>query len=182
MLIRRFATPLVFMLMAGGIVFSAAPAYAADSGTVQATVTAASPCILLDTGAIDFGTAPFSTSGNEVVRQGTPNVSISSCGASDEQLLVRGTDAASQDPNSQASWTLVAQSIACDPNQSQPNRYALDVSANNVSAFLSSANVSLVTVPGGQQVVASHQIHMPCSGSSGAGQTMGTQIAYTATF
>lgn len=161
---------------------TATPMFAADNGTVDATVTLATPCVTMDTTSIGFGTQVFSTPGNEVIATGNPQVGITNCGAADEVLYGAGTDAASADPNNPAQWALVTQAIDCG-NNTPNDSYALEVLNANIDALLSTSASTLITLPGNAgSLTIDHLIHMPCSGSTGAGQTMSMQVIYTVTF
>jgi hypothetical protein len=161
---------------------SVLPASSADSGTVQAKVTVASPCLTItgaitSMGSLDFGTLPFSTtSGNS--GKGVGAGRVENCAATAENFSVRGTNAVGTD----ATWTLV------DPRPNNVcsagiNKYLVTptkspVATGNVG--LSLADQLLVNVPASQWVDLSVGLSMPCSGSDGAGQNMSFQIIYTA--
>jgi hypothetical protein len=157
-------------------------ALAADNATIDATVTPATPCITIDQTSIDFGTPPFSTTSGESVATAAPPVTVTNCGANDEQLLASGTGADSGDPNSPAHWNLVPQSVDCA--STAPDTFAIDVPlGTNGVVFLSTNPAAIQAVAGnGGTASIDHEIHMPCSGSSGVGQVMSMQILYTVTF
>jgi hypothetical protein len=159
-------------------VLSAVPAFSADSGTVNAKVTVASPCLQISFAggltSIDYGTRPFSTS-TSVSSSGWDAGTVDNCAGSAENFSVKGTDATATDAN----WTLV-DPLPCSAGV---NKYTVTVDKSPLasgSVALSITNQLLVNVGAGQSVALHPYIYMPCSGSDGAGKTMNFQIVYTA--
>jgi hypothetical protein len=161
-------------------VLSALPAFGADSGTVSAKVTVAAPCITVNgtaaTDGINFGTRAFSTP-TAAVGISNADTTLSNCAALTENIYAKGTDAAGPG----ATWTLV------DARASNPCTYGIDKYGVAVPT-LAPGNVALTTPdqllgsagPGAIPKVMSTLLAMPCTGSSGAGQTMNFQVVYTA--
>lgn len=157
---------------------SALPAFGDDSGTVNAQVTVDAPCITVGpTGGIDFGTLLLETSG----RNGVPNggVSFTNCSGQDEKIFVRGTG------GSAASWNL--DSTIDDCTSEALDNYSLLVQEQ---AQLATWQVILTETDrlasSGPFSAGEHPVdtflYMPCTGSSGAGETMSFQIVFTASF
>jgi hypothetical protein len=159
-------------------VMSALPAFSADSATVNAKVTVASPCIAVQVagGSIDFGTLTFSTP-TTVVRPGNGNTTITNCATTNENISARGTDAT----GANATWTLIG-TLFPSPCTYGTDKYGLDVDKVAPGAVaLTTQDQLLGSAPAGQiQHPFNTFIYMPCTGSGGAGQTMNFQIIYTA--
>lgn len=167
----------------------ASPASAAESGTVTATVTSSVACITLDVTTTTFASKPFSTASADEVAV-APGVAITNCGGSAENVLARGTDATgSAGTQGTVSWALNDGSgNVCDLGIDRFKvRNALrDASSQGgelASLFLSTTNKALgPSQAAGETRRLSYDMHMPCSGSSGAGIAMQLQFVYTATF
>ena len=87
--LRRFAVGVALATVWAG---SALPALAAESGTVDAQVTVATPCILVDPPSLDFGSVPFRSPTNPILFA-QQHIDLTNCGAGQEDLFGRGTDA-----------------------------------------------------------------------------------------
>lgn len=155
---------------------SAVPTFAADNGTVDATVTVASPCVLVSPGSVDFGTLAFSQTGALVFSGKT--ISITSCGSSSEKLYGRATDAYVGDLKV---WSLVYDHTPCIYG---PNEFNLVFAGGpGVSAYAQTTDQLLETIPGnGTAATAGLNLAMPCVGSDGIGDTVSFQAVFTATF
>jgi hypothetical protein len=175
---RLIAVASALAVATGYFVLSALPAFSADTGTVNAKVTVASPCIAVQVagGSIDFGTLTFSTP-TTVVRPGNGNTTITNCATTNENISARGTDAT----GANATWTLVG-TLFPYPCTHGTDKYGLDVEKVGPGAVaLTTQDQLLGNAPPGQvQHPFNTTIFMPCTGSSGAGQTMNFQIVYTA--
>lgn len=178
---RRLTLISGLAVTAASFALSALPALSAESGTVNAKVTVASPCLKVSfvggLTSIDWGTQPFSTpSGSSGGGQGVGTVD--NCASSAENFSVKGTDATATD----ATWTLV------DPRPGNVctagvNKYMVTAEKSPIASgnvALSLANQLLVNVGAGQSVDLHPYLYMPCSGSDGAGKAMTFQIVYTA--
>lgn len=152
-------------------------ALAADSGTVDAQVTVATPCIIVSPTAVDFGTLSFTTLAVQGYSQ--RSIQLQNCGTSPEQVYVRGTDATL---GGSTVWSLVA----ADPCSGGLNEYFLRARDNsNTGPFvgLTTTDQALETVSAGSNALTNElQLVMPCTGSDGAGQTVTFQAIFTATF
>ena len=155
----------------------ALPALAADSGTVDAQVTVATPCIIVSPPSLDYGTLPFSTVGNQ--GYGARAIVLTNCGSSQEQMFAHGTDATA---NNTTIWTLQAS----EPCSAGLNEYFLRARDNsNTGPFVALTTVDQVleTVGAGNDALTNElQLVMPCVGSDGAGQAITFQAVFTATF
>ena len=153
---------------------SASPILASDNGTVDATVTVATPCISILTPTIDFGTLPFSA--QDIDGTGQYSVSYENCGATTERIWAAGTDAT----GTSATWNLIDYlTTACD----QPlNTYRIQVARDSISANLTETAQALELLASSTGSYVGTTLFMPCSGSDGVGQVMSFQILFTATF
>ena len=156
---------------------SSVPVFAADNGTVNAQVIANGAACLTVSSNVDFGTAQFLALGTTTVTVGSPNIGVTSCSGVSETVLARGTDATAAG----VTWTLVTAG-QCSP-QGLLNAYnlGLRVGANTPDLFLSSANSSLGTVAANGTLSRTPIMRMPCTGSTGSGQTMSMSYVFTAT-
>ena len=196
--------PLAAALMIVATTFAPAalPASADESGMVNAQVTVASPCILLDETSIDYGTAAFGTSAAEVHLTPPPSSwpTFTNCSSSGEYVGIRATSAVG---SSGAAWALTG--LIGNPCTVAPpgkNVYSVDAVGVNASGFIIAKGQSgsgglknqsklFYAYPAGATAVlfASNQatrlltdIWMPCAGSDGAGQTMTFSFTLTASF
>lgn len=172
-------------------VLSALPALGADSGTVNAQVTVASPCLTLDVTSINFGTGSFSQPSQAMTQLQNHQLNVSSCGTTSQGLFARGTDATASD-GSDATWALIgsAQSDLCTQGL---NKYFLSNYLWNGSSQVASVGITPVNRQFVDQTSAGYRLaaggslridqllFMPCTGSAGAGKTMNFQLTYTAT-
>ena len=153
-------------------------ALGAGNGTVSAQVTVASgACLTLGTNAVNYGTQPFSMPSSPSSQQ-TGLFALASCSSSTEQISAEGTNATG---NAGASWTL-KQSTAdlCTLNLDQYESNAKDPGVGAVPlGSLSYANLGSPYSAGEVRQV-SVGMTMPCTGSSGAGQTMSFQYLFLA--
>jgi hypothetical protein len=181
--IRALVLTAGFFLAAVYSTFSALPARANESATVNAKVTVASPCLTVSftnpsaTG-LDFGTLAFGSGAG----QGN-FFSVTNCSTAQESISARGTDATSS--TSTAAWTLDDTFFGGPTCSTTPstNKYALDTNfAGQTGVVRLSKSDKLVQAiaPGPTSVHVS--VAMPCSGSAGAGETMNFQFVYTASF
>lgn len=191
---RLFVLPFIALAVA----VSALPAFGAGSGSVDMTVTIASPCITVGpTTPIDFGSQSFSTP--SVPQSASSNaITFANCTSVPEKVLVRGTDATG---GSNALWSLVtppSQSGVMNEcfNNPAPDKYSVRVEVplggetaiQNFNGHLTTTDTFLSTPSGngsfqGQTTYTTlTKVLMPCTGSSGVGQTMSFQAIYTASF
>jgi len=173
--LRRLAIGIALAMVWAG---SALPALAAEDGTVDAQVTVATPCILAEPPSLDYGTLPFRSPTNPV-QFTNRNITLTNCGAGDERIFGRGTDATI---GGNPVWSLVPYS-ACAGGL---NEYSLRTVDNTNPLFptsLSASNQQLdIVAAGNPSFVALLQLVMPCSGSDGVGQIVTFQAVFTATF
>jgi hypothetical protein len=178
----------VLALATSCFVTSVVPAFGADSGIVSAKVTVAAPCITVSpTTAVDFGTHAFTATGpvnTTPQEQGGGTSSVSNCGGGAENVAVKGTNA---NAPSGAAWSLVARTQPVGTCDLGTNKYVLKVNAYDttwqtlLAGFDATSTSQLLTNAGaGATVNIDYDLWMPCSGSSGGGETMTFQIVYTA--
>ena len=151
-----------------------------DTGTVNATVTVAAPCILLDITDVDFGTKSFNTASSNIFSQST-TLHATNCSGTDENILARGTDATNTAGT--ATWTL--NSVITNPCTIGPNTYLLthDNLGSGIGTALTTSDQEVATgITAGEQYAYKLTLLMPCTGSDGAGETMNLQSILTATF
>jgi len=165
------------------------PAFGADNGTVEATVTVAGGlCLQLGASSVDFGTQDFSDVTNDAIAFSS-EFSVENCGSDPHAVWVRGTDATAV-PGPGATWALqgplggaAVSPYACDDlDFGGINTYFMTVGGTTFSSFadLSTANSFLVDQVPAQHDIALSAMLMPCTGSDGAGQTMGMDMTFVA--
>ena len=155
------------------------PTAAPDTGVVDADVTVptSAACIELSTTSVTFGTQRL---GGENLL-GSPEIEVTNCSGSDQDLLARGTDAT----GGGATWHLVNNAATCDAGTLATDDYHLKLrfsAAQDVVVPLSANNAPLQqALGGGDTTFFEPLLDMPCPGSSGSGQTMGMQIVFVVT-
>jgi hypothetical protein len=173
---RRFA---IGVALATVWVGSALPALAAENGTVDAQVTVATPCILVDPPSIDFGSLPFRSPTNPVISSLSPLIQLTNCGAGPEQMFGRGTDATI---GGNPVWTLGPYG----PCSGGLNEYSLravsDYDIAHPIALTTTDQVLDIAAGGNPFAVRRLDLVMPCTGSDGVGQIVTFQAIFTATF
>jgi hypothetical protein len=170
-------------LVSSTVVLSALPAFGADTGTLDAHVTVAAPCLTVQkiSGGteLDFGTLPFSPSAANPSQKDTAYHQVTNCGTSPEAVHVRGTDATSSTSN--VTWALSSSTPAVGVSQ---NVYAMRVTsdATSQSTLLATSNRLLFPTVAANTTnsLLLARLFMPLAGSAGAGETMNFQIIYTA--
>jgi hypothetical protein len=174
---RMFGVVLSVLLAGGVYAGSSVPVFSEDDATVTATVSVQDvPCITVGTTLINYGTKAFSTSQGLVSGSSTIG-NVDSCSTAAQTLLIKGTPTTGTTP----AWSLV-NSLACPtPNQfvhefDNPGTAGsyLALGTNNLTfqaGFASMATISSIPT----------RLTMPCTGSSGGGVQVSTQIIFTAT-
>jgi hypothetical protein len=174
------------IVAAACLVLSAMPAFGDESGTINAKVRVAAPCltVAVSGGVLDFGTLPFTTSSSPGVGvQGNGFSTVTNCGQSAQSLAVRGTDATAAG-SSGALWSLVTFSGQGNLCTLGPDKYSVlvDDFTTLTGTVVTKTNQVMpkpVLQPGATESI-DYDFYMPCSGSGGAGETMNLQIIYTA--
>ena len=175
---RRRLTGCVAGLVVLVLGAAAVPVVAADNGTVGARVIAGGIACVTVGNDVDFGTAQFQALGTTTVTVGTPAVTVTSCSGGSQTILAKGTDATGTGAG--ATWTL-ATAAQCGP-QGTPNLYNLGLRlAGGGDTYLALANTSLGTLGANGTLTRTPLLRMPCTGSSGGGQTMSMSYVLTAT-
>jgi uncharacterized protein len=155
-----------------------------ESGGVTLEVAVepeAEPCLVIDASAIDFGTLAFSTEAE--ISSASRNVTATSCSTGPEEIFAAGTDAAG-DGVPAAAWAL--SSVGGNPCATGFDAYGValtaDLGAGPMPPLrLSAANSSWLELDAEASAATTVDYQMPCEGSSGAGQTMTSQITFLAT-
>jgi spore coat protein U-like protein len=159
------------LLMACAIAANATPAFGDSEGTVSAQVSVAAPCIQVAPTQLDFGTLGFSSKPTSVAASRA--LTATNCGAS-ASLLGHGTNATS---TAGTTWVLEPSGAnVC----SSPNRYVQRIDTGPTSIPLSTADVTLRPLAGGEAASLNAIVVMPCVGSSGAGEVMTFSYVFTA--
>jgi hypothetical protein len=189
---KRIITTAVGALGAAAAYFvlSALPAFSAETSTVNAKVTVASPCITISLvgGAteLNFGVQPLATPANNANSSNFGTL-VTSCSPSTQNVTAKGTDAT----GGAALWSLTDSSSGTSICGLGKNRYSIrlepvekdtsTIKSLGPALVLSSQSSKPVYAPAaGAEFVPQTNLFMPCSGSDGAGQTMSFQIIYTA--
>lgn len=171
---RRGAVPAVLMSLLG-VLLSATPGMAEDSGTVdaQVTISTSAACIELSVTAVSFGTLAL---GAEDV-SGSPTIGVSNCADVDATILASGTNAT----GTNATWNLVDSAATC-ANTLGLDNYHLGLATTALSVTtLSTSNKEVATLAAAASTNHVARIWTACPGSSGAGETMSMQVSYLAT-
>lgn len=154
---------------------SAVPAFSADSGTVNAQVSVATPCITVSPTTIQFGTHAFSAGSESTT--GAAAIGYASCAPIAEKIFAKATDATGAD----ATWSLTSAWICNAVNTY--NVRIWQTTSPSALVQLTKANQELESLGvGATGTFGYFGLAMPCTGSSGAGQTMSLQVIFTATF
>lgn len=138
------------------------------------------PCVILDAERLDFGSLGFSTA--DQMSAASRQVTVTSCSTGAEAILAQGTDATG-DGAPAAAWALsAAGGNPCGNGLDQFGvRLTGDVGTGLAVLQLSTNTSSWMTLGSGGAVPTTVDYQMPCTGSSGAGQTMTSQITFLAT-
>jgi hypothetical protein len=172
----RFA--IMAMLLVSALL-APASTMAAGEETVSAQVTVATPCITVGPN-VNYGTLAFSTVNPFVQVSASGTTSYTNCSVTSEKVYMRGTNAVSA--SSSATWRPISAST-CSTAQQIVDVYLHSVSDGTGGAFLSLSDQLLnPAAAAGATRTLSTQMTMPCSGSSGAGETMTFSIILTASF
>jgi hypothetical protein len=173
---RHVRALLAGVALAGALV---TPALGADNGTVDATVTVATPCVLITNpdpafSFIDYGTLAFSSGPTNVTSQRL--IAYENCGQSSERIWGTGTDAAGTGAN----WQLSDDNTK-NMCEFPVNTYTLSF-AGTINTWLATTPKELEQLDGGAATSVGTVLSMPCVGSDGVGVAMSFRILLTATF
>lgn len=192
MLKRGFVRWAKLVLATMGLMVVVAPSIgAAESGTVTATVTAATSCIEVQATSVNFLTQPFSTNtADQVAQSGFYNVT--NCSSGEASFLGHGTDATGDG----FTWALdgttggIPPVLMCEDTDGTTNRFRHSINVDRTDESLGAAGTFITTTPqtlnGANAVPAAgveliqNQITMPCTGSDGAGLLASFSATYTA--
>ena len=176
---------IVSMVSAAGLLAAAAaaPAMAADSETVDVTVTVAAPCITVGPESIDYGVHEFSGP-DEFAADGEALIDYQNCGGLAEIVYARASDAIGP----AAEWNLGSYIPNCVDGS--VNEFALKLVAgpggtrDDLYFYLSNVDAltdqSLAAGAFGQ--FSRLWFFMPCTGSDGANEQLSMQVTFTATY
>lgn len=166
---------------------SALPAFGADSGTVDATVTVATPCILISPPTVDFGSMAFRDGSEEYADlvANPQTIGYTNCSEAAENIFARGTNAADAN-GATASWALDPGLASCPQTPDVFGMALTDATLGGVQLALDNAQLegalAPALAPGATGGFNMWHVIMPCTGSSGAGATMAMSVIFTATF
>jgi len=138
------------------------------------------PCLIVDASVIDFGTLAFSTEAE--ISSASRDVRATSCSTGPEAIYAAGTDATG-DGVPAAAWALSP--VGGNPCGIGFDAYGValtaDLGAGPLPPLqLSTANASWLELEAEASAATTVDYQMPCEGSSGAGQTMTSQITFLA--
>jgi hypothetical protein len=166
------------------LAMGAVPAFTADNGTVNVSVTAsapAGPCIEVTGTDVSFGTLPFSSTSQTGFAYGNVNPRFRNCSTVDEDVAIEGSDATGP----AATWALVPGLSNCGGSSPALDEYHLSyfVDGGNRQSVTKAKTALLTSAapaasPDHELVL---QLITPCVGSKGAGQTFAASVVLTAT-
>ena len=173
---RMFGVVLSVLLAGGVYAASSVPVFSADNQTVEASVTVQdAACIVVTSSGIDYGTKAFSTQALPVQATGSIT-SLASCSGSSQTVSIKGTPTTGSTP----AWSLV-NSLACPT----ANQFVHEFDNPGTQGGFLALGINNLTFQAGFAPMASitnipTRLTMPCTGSSGAGLEVTTQIIFTA--
>ena len=169
---------LVVALLAASLLLVAIPAGAAPSGDVEATVTVEGPCVSVSATAVDFGAVGFSQSATNT-EDTAGSFTVTNCSSQQQDMYGAATDATG---DVAGSWTLNEwdeSALACTWG---PDNFGAGLTqvGNSAEWWLSSTADTFMYVEAAASIgtIVPHVL-MPCTGSSGVGETM--TFSYTIT-
>jgi hypothetical protein len=154
---------------------AAAPALAANSGTVGVTVNGASPCVTVS-GQFDYGSMNFSSAGSISQSPVTAGPSITNCSGTTENYAAHMSNLA----NGANTWTPSGAWVNPCPTLNTFNVNVAGFGSGNYN--LTSTDQAIGSSSSSTAIIWVSVFVMPCAGSSGAGLPMSGQITLTATF
>ena len=174
---KRFVL-LTTVVASAALTLGAAPALPAETGSIVATVAVpapSAPCLTLNGGAVDFGTASFSdpAAPSTPSKAGTPAIRVTSCTTAPETIFAAVSDASI---STGGSWDVasVTRSNTCTFGL---NTYMADwtnrAGSGRIYNPLPNGSFGGFGLPlaAGQGDDVTFSIQMPCRGSVGAGGT-----------
>jgi hypothetical protein len=179
----------VLVTLAVGSLLLPEPAFSdpgSDQGSVTASITVLQgpvPCILLGTDSITYDPSALSRPSVPASING-PTFTVESCATEAEDLLAKGTDATG---SVGASWALTPPTQMgnmCDTQAGGINQFAQRVLINSGAGGMLDLSLGLESfvedVPPSTTLTIETQMFLPCTGSDGVGETMSSQIMFTA--
>ena len=190
---RRRLLFTVATLAAAGLAAGAVPAFTADTGSVNVTITAqptAAPCITVAPTSLDFGTLAFSTAGalsRRFIGGSGFSPTVTNCGTAGQAMTITGSNAS----GTSGSWTI---SGAADGTNPCPTIDRFNLTGHreadaNQEIRLTTSPVLVRDVGGAQAYVQGpglsdnfgFTLNMPCQGSNGAGEQKSLTLTFTST-
>jgi uncharacterized repeat protein (TIGR01451 family) len=138
-----------------------------------------SACITVSpTATLDFGTHMLSKPGAPVTAAGSPDITVTNCGSAPETIVAHGSDATGPT----ATWSL--DDASANPCSAGTNVYGLSLAdpadATPAPLRLSTTSKEIATLGAGETLTRGATITMACAGSSGAGETLTTEVTFGA--
>jgi len=179
-----------FALAGLALAAGAVPAFTADSGTINLSVTAQAPpapCVEFahpPGTQVGFGTHAFSTASQGNGGRGDVAPKFSNCSTATETLYIAGTDAQSAGHT----WSLeyINASTPCPALNQYLLYYSMDgfggapITKTNASLLNLKTAIYPSTWPAGEQHDLGLSLVMPCQGSDGAGEAFSFNVTLTA--
>ncbi len=157
------------------LLLAAAPAGAAPTGDIDATVQVDGPCITVPSTTLNFGAKGFSTAATNS-EASLASIGISPCTTQTMDLYARVSDAAG---SGTGAWTVAwnGSGLVCSLG---PDQFGAGVkgSLDLNPTWLGSTDTLVNT---GTAYLFYPYLMMPCSGSTGVGETMTFTYTFTAT-
>lgn len=174
---RRSVTVLTVVMLLASLMLIAVPVSALPSGSVDATVTVEGPCLTVPTTPVNFGPVGFSQASANTTKQALSFL-LSNCGSQTIDLYAKASDATG---DGGASWTLSGwdgSALMCD---GAIDMYGAGVKEGVSSTLWLSTSDALYTkaVAALGTVTTYPNLLMPCTGSSGVGETMSFSYTFT---
>jgi hypothetical protein len=182
---RRLVGLGTLAIAAAWLVLSAGPTFGQQSptGTVTASVVAnAGPCISISPTSFSYATAQFSTSSSVVTTlPSSAKPTVTNCSNQTSTISARGGQAT----GTSANWTLQGAPLNCNLGANN-YRHELVPSSGAGNIALTTTNQTWEsgvsgTGSAGNTRVVDGILTMPCTGSTGAGETTSIPIILTAT-
>ncbi len=171
-------------LALAALAVGAVPAFTADTGTINVSITAsapAGPCLEITGTDVGFGTLPFSTSSQTGFGYGNVNPQFRNCATVDEQIAIEGSDATGPS----ATWALAPGLSNCGgsspPLDEYHLTYVLDGGGTQSITKAKTTLLSSATPAANPDHELVLRLITPCAGSNGAGQTFTASVVLTAT-
>jgi hypothetical protein len=178
MTIKMIVATLLALVLGAPFVLGA---YAQETTTVSATVSALAVSLTMNPGSVNYGTLAFETSRKSTEPEaGNVTFTATNTGNASESFLVHGA-AATGDA---FSWALEAGALGCGPVSSRNKyRHSVKVVGASSAVFLQGTDDALASGVAATTgtVQFTTELYMPCAGSGGSGKVASTAITVVAT-